>query len=343
MRSGTQILFGYLVLLIAVPLWTQALVPDENSEATRRDLPIQSGTLSLQYQGFEVREKSVQPSGGVRRGELPDYETIVAKFWGSDFDFESGDQDGDSELTEEELLNLLLKQSLTNEESIAWTTLIFRGGDVNKNNRISQAELMVLHYAPLLEHQIKEGYLSDGSTHVQISFEDDTLTEFVNTFAYFVATLRVEGYPAIETDILALDRKIDIDPHYFDHTLLPNLKNKAAFDLTDQTIKSEGRVVAMGINLCLFELNCIVRISRFDGDDNLVLSKSEWEAAKDTVFPENENLLSMVRGENTFGLENNDRTPTFETLDTNSNQSVSVAEIMQFLRDSIADFGDLKL
>lgn len=343
MTSRFLIWHTYLVVLTASPIWAQVQTADENTDPNRRDLSSQVGSLSLKYQGFEIRDKTVRPTGGVRVGELPDYDTIVAKFWGAEFDFDAGDQDSDGVLTEVELLNLLLEHSLTNEEAIAWSNLLFKGGDVNKDDRISQSELMVLHYAPLLEHQIRDGYLDDGSTHVEITFDDESLTEFANTFAYFVATLRVEGYPAIETGILSLDRKIDIDPLYFDHTLLRNLKNKAAFNLTSQTIRSEGKVVAMGINLCLFELNCIVRVGRFDGNDDLALTEAEWEVAKEIIFPEDEHLLSLAHNDETVGLENDDRIPTFETLDTNSNQLVTVAEIMQFLRDSIADFGDLKL
>ena len=343
MTARTLLWHSCLVVLTVSPIWAQDETADEDTNLTLRELPSQVSSLAIKYQGFEVGDKSVQPTGGIRTGELPDYDSVVEQFWGAEFDFDAGDTDGDGELTEVELLDLLLEQSLENEEAIAWATVLLQNGDVNKDNRISQTELMVLHYAPLLERQLRDGYLSDGSTHVQITFDDESLTEFANTFAYFVATLRVEGYPAVDTDILALERKIGIDPLYFDHKLLPNLKNKAAFNLTNQTIRSDGKIIAMGINLCLFELNCIVRVGRFDRDDDLALTEQEWEVAKDVIFPEDEHLLSLGRDDETFSLENNDRTPTFEILDTNSNQSVTVAEIMQFLRDSLADFGDLKL
>ena len=343
MTSRALIWYSCLVVLTASPLLGQELTTAENADSNRRLIPSQTGALSLTYQGFEVGGQTVKPTGGVRTGDLPDYDTIVAKFWGTEFDFDAGDLDGDGALTELELLNLLLEQSLAAEEANAWATLLFHGGDINRDKRVSHSELMVLHFAPLLEHQIKDGYLTDGSTHVQITFDEESLTDFVNTFAYFVATLRVEGYPTIETDILSLEREIKIDPLYFDHSLLPNLRNKAAFNLTSQTIKSEGKVVAMGINLCLFELNCIVRVGRFDGDQDLALSKAEWEVAKDAIFPEDEHLLLMAHNDKTFGLTNEDRTPTFETVDTNSDRSISVAEIMQFLRDSIAEFGDREI
>lgn len=316
---------------------------DEDSDSDRRDVPTQTNNLSLSYQGFEISEQSVQPTGGVRTGTLPDFDTIVTQLWGVGFDFDDGDKDADGALSELELLNLFLERSLEEEEANAWTTLLFHGGDINKDKQVSDSELMVLHYAPLLEHQIKNGYLADGSTHVQITFEDESLIDFVNTFAYFVATLRVEGHTTIETDILSLERKIEIDPLYFDQKLLPNLSNKAAFDLTSQTVKSEGKRVAMGINLCLFELNCIVRLGRFDSDDDLALSEWEWENAQDTFFPEDENLLSMVQDGETFGLTNDDRAPTFQILDKNKDEQITIAEIVHFVRESMADFGDVDL
>ncbi|MYD45854.1 MAG: hypothetical protein F4W92_05825 [Gammaproteobacteria bacterium] len=316
---------------------------DENSESDRQAVPTQSNSLTLSYQGFEVTEQSVQPTGGVFTGTLPDYDSIVARFWGAGFDFDDGDQDADGALSELELLNLFLEHSLEEEEANAWATLLFLGGDINKDEKVSDSELMVLHYAPLLEHQIKKGFLSDGSTHVQIKFEDESLTKFVNTFAYFVATLRVEGHTTIETDILSIERKIEVDPLYFDQTLLPNLSNKAAFDLTSQTVTSEGKRVAMGINLCLFELNCIVRMARFDSDDDLALSEREWENAQDTIFPKDENLLSMGQDDETFGLSNDDRTPTFQNVDENQDKLITIAEILHFVRESMADFGDVEL
>lgn len=316
---------------------------DEDSDTDRRDVPTQTNSLSLSYQGFEVNEQSVQPTGGVRTGTLPDYDTIVTQLWGAGFDFDDGDQDADGELSELELLNLFLEQSIEEEEANAWATLLFHGGDINGDEKVSDSELMVIHYAPLLEHQIKNGYLTDGSTHVQITFDDESLIDFVNTFAYFVATLRVEGHTSIETDILSLERTIEIDPLYFDQKLLPNLSNKAAFDLTSQTVKSEGKRVAMGINLCLFELNCIVRLGRFDSDDDLTFSEREWENAQDTVFPKDENLLSMVQDDETFGLTNDDRTPSFQVLDDNKDDRISIAEIVHFVRESMAEFGDVDL
>ena len=325
------------------PLLGQEPSTEEDSNANRRVVSSQSNSLSLKYQGFEISDQSVQPTGGARAGTLPDYDTIITQFWGAGFDFETGDKNKDGGLTELELLNLFLAHSLEEEEANAWASVLFHGGDVNKDKKVSNTELMVLHYAPLLEHQIKNGYLTDGSTHVQITFEDESLTDFVNTFAYFVATLRVEGYEAIETNILSLERKIDVDPHYFDHSLIPNLSHKAAFDLTSQTVKSEGKLVAMGINLCLFELNSLVRVGRFDTDDDLALSEIEWEVAKDTIFPEDENLLSMTQDEEVFGLSNDDRTPTFQVLDANEDKLITIAEIMHFVRESVADFGDLEL
>ncbi|MXW07021.1 MAG: hypothetical protein F4Z87_02645 [Gammaproteobacteria bacterium] len=331
------------VSLTVVPLLAQEPTSEENSDAIRRVLTSQTDSLSLKYQGFEITEQSVQPTGGVRTAALPDYDSIVAKFWGSEFDFADGDEDADGALSELELLNLFLEHSLEEEEANAWANLLFHGGDINKDEKVSDSELMVLHYAPLLEHQIKNGYLADGSTHVQITFEDESLTEFVNTFAYFVATLRVEGHTVIESNILSLERKIKIDPMYFDQKFLPNLSNKAAFDLTSQTVTSEGKRVAMGINLCLFELNCIVRLGRFDSDDDLALSEREWENAQDTIFPKDENLLSMTQDEETFGLSNDDRTPTFQILDENRDKRVTIAEIVHFVRESVADFGDVDL
>ena len=324
-------------------MWGQTETTDEATDTNRRNIPTQSDSVSLQYQGFEILDQSVEPTGGVRTGELPDFDTIVEQLWGVEFNFKAGDQDRDDLLTEEEISNLLMKHSVAEEEAKAWATILFHGGDVNRDSKVSYTELKVLHYAPLIEHQIKNAYLNDGSTHVQITFGDESLTDLVNTFAYFVATLRVEGYPDIETDILSLEREVDIDPLYFDQNLLPNLKNKAAFNLTNQTIKSEGKVVAMGINLCLFELNCIVRVGRFDGDDNLILSKAEWQVAKDSLFPEDDQILSMTQNDKTFDLESVNRTPTFELLDTNTDRSVTVAEIIRFLRESIAEFGDLEL
>lgn len=326
-----------------LPLWGQEPTTEENDEENRRTITARPDSLSVTYQGFEVSEQVVQPTGGARSGPLPDYDTIIARFWGEEFDFDAGDKDADDSLTKLELLNLFLDQDIEEEEANAWATLIFHGGDVNKDEKVSHVELMVLHYAPLLEYQIKRGFLTDGSTHVQITFNDASLTEFVNTLAYFVATLRVEGYSVIETDILSLERKITVDPLYFDHTLLPNLSNKAAFNLTSQTVKSEGKTVAMGINLCLFELNCLVRMGRFDSDNDLTLSEIEWAIAKDSIFPEGENLLSMAQEDETFDLTNDDRTPTFQTLDGNEDESITIAEIMHFVRESMADFGDLEL
>lgn len=331
-----------LVLTVS-PLLAQETSTEENSDANRKVAPSQTSSISLKYQGFEIGDQSVQPTGGVRTGTLPDYDTIITQFWGAGFDFDDGDKNLDGALTELELLNLFLEHSLEEEEANAWASLLFHGGDVNKDKKVSDTELMVLHYAPLLEHQIKNGYLTDGSTHVQITFEDESLTDFVNTLAYFVATLRVEGYEAIETDILSLEREIEIDPKYFDHSMLPHLSHKAAFDLTSQTVKSEGKLVAMGINLCLFELNCLVRVGRFDADDDLALSEIEWDVAKDTIFPEDENLLSMTQDDEVFGLSNDDRTPTFQILDANEDKLVTIAEIMHFVRESVADFGDLEL
>ena len=325
------------------PLLGQEPVADEVSDPDRRDIPSQTNSISVGYQGFEINEQLVQPTGGVRTGTLPDYDTVVEQLWGTGFDFDEGDQDADGSLSELELLNLFLEHSLDEVEANAWATLLFQSGDINKDEQVSDSELMVLHYAPLLEHQIKKGYLSDGSTHVQITFEDESLTDFVNTFAYYVATLRVEGYKTLETNILSLERKIEIDPLYFDQRFLPNLSNKAAFDLTSQTIKSDGKRVAMGINLCLFELNCIVRLGRFDTDDDLALAEQEWENAQDTIFPSDENLLSMTKDEETFGLSNDDRIPTFQILDENNDEKVTIAELVHFVRESMAEFGDVEL
>ena len=335
--------FCCFLSLTVISILGQESTTDESLDTDRRVLASQSESLSLTYQGFEINDQSVQPTGGVRTGSLPDYDTIITQFWGARFDFDAGDEDGDGALTQLEILNLFLEHSLEEDEANAWTTLIFHGGDVNKDEKVSRSELMVLHYAPLLEHQIKSGFLSDGSTHVEITFDDESLTDFVNTFAYFVATLRVEGHSAIESDILSLERKIKIDPLYFDHSLLLNLSNKAAFNLTGQTVKSDGKVVAMGINLCLFELNCIVRVGRYDSDDDLALTEPEWDVAKDTIFPEDENLLSMRHDDETVGLSNDDRSPTFQLLDKNIDKLITIAEIMQFVRESIADFGDLEL
>ena len=343
MTTRELIWCGCFACLAVVPLLGQDSATDEDSDTDRRDVPTQTNSLSLSYQGFEVNEQSVQPTGGVRTGTLPDYDTIVTQLWGAGFDFDDGDQDADGELSELELLNLFLEQSIEEEEANAWATLLFHGGDINGDEKVSDSELMVIHYAPLLEHQIKNGYLTDGSTHVQITFDDESLIDFVNTFAYFVATLRVEGHTSIETDILSLERTIEIDPLYFDQKLLPNLSNKAAFDLTSQTVKSEGKRVAMGINLCLFELNCIVRLGRFDSDDDLTFSEREWENAQDTVFPKDENLLSMVQDDETFGLTNDDRTPSFQVLDDNKDDRISIAEIVHFVRESMAEFGDVDL
>lgn len=343
MTTRELIWCGCFASLAVVPLLGQDPSTDEDSNTDRRDVPTQTNSLSLSYQGFEVNEQSVQPTGGVRTGTLPDYDTIVTQLWGTGFDFDDGDKDADGALSELELLNLFLEHSLEEEEANAWANILFHGGDINKDEKVSDSELMVLHYAPLLEHQIKNGYLADGSTHVQITFEDESLTEFVNTFAYFVAMLRVEGHTVIDSNILSLERKIEIDPLYFDQKFLPNLSNKAAFDLTSQTVTSEGKRVAMGINLCLFELNCIVRLGRFDSDDDLALSEREWENAQDTIFPKDENLLSMTQDEETFGLSNDDRTPTFQILDENRDKRVTIAEIVHFVRESVADFGDVDL
>lgn len=343
MTSRTLIWTCCFVSMTTSPLLGQEPSTDEVSDPDRRDIPSQTNSISVGYQGFEINEQLVQPTGGVRTGTLPDYDTVVEQLWGTGFDFDKGDQDADGSLSELELLNLFLEHSLEEVEANAWATLLFQSGDINKDEQVSDSELMVLHYAPLLEHQIKKGYLSDGSTHVQITFEDESLTDFVNTFAYFVATLRVEGYKTIETNILSLDRQIKIDPLYFDQRFLPNLSNKAAFDLTSQTIKSDGKRVAMGINLCLFELNCIVRLGRFDSDDDLALSEQEWVNAQDTIFPSNENLLSMTKDEETFGLSNDDRTPTFQILDENNNEQVTIAELVHFVRESMAEFGDVEL
>ena len=343
MTSRRLLWFCCFLSLTVSPLWGQEESTDNDSDAERRALAPQSESLSLTYQGFEINDQTVQPIGGVRTGSLPDYDTIITKFWGAGFDFDTGDEDGDGALTKLEILNLFLEHSLEEQEANAWTTLIFHGGDVNNDEKVSRSELMVLHYAPLIEHQIKDGFLTDGSTHVQITFDDESLTDFVNTLAYLVATLRVENHSSIETDILSLERKIDVDPLYFDHSLLLNLSNKAAFNLTNQTVKSEGKVVAMGINLCLFELNCMVRVGRYDSDADLALTESEWDDAKDAIFPEDGNLLSMKHDDETFGLSNDDRSPTFEILDKNLDSLITIAEIMQFVRESIADFGDLEL
>ena len=342
-RSRGFLLLCCVLSWSALSSWGQEPTTDEDDEANRRTIIARSDSLSVTYQGFEISEQVVKPTGGTRTAPLPDYDTIVAQFWGEEFDFDAGDKDADDSLTKLELLNLFLDQDIEEEEANAWATLIFHGSDVNKDEKVSHVELMVLHYAPLLEYQIKRGFLTDGSTHVQITFDDESLTEFVNTLAYFVATLRVEGYSVIETDILSLERKITVDPLYFDHRLLPNLSNKAAFNLTSQSVKSEGKTVAMGINLCLFELNCLVRMGRFDSDDNLTLSEIEWNIAKDSIFPEGENLISMAQDDETFELTNDDRTPTFQTLDTNEDELITIAEIMHFVRESMADFGDLEL
>ena len=325
------------------PLLGQEPSTEEDSDSDRRDVPSPKNSISVRYHGFVIDEQLVQPTGEVLTGTLPDYDTVVERFWGTGFDFDEGDQDADGELSELELLNLFLKHSLEEEEANAWATLLFHGGDINKDEKVSDTEMKVLHYAPLLEKQIKDGYLNDGSTHVQITFDDESMTDFVNTFAYYVATLRVEGYATIETNILSLERKIEIDPLYFDQRFLPNLSNKAAFDLTGQTVKSDGKRVAMGINLCLFELNCIVRMGRFDSDDDLALSEREWDNAQDTIFPNEENLLSMTKDDETFGLSNDDRTPTFQVLDENNDEQITIAEIVFFVRESMADFGDVEL
>ncbi|MXZ56474.1 MAG: hypothetical protein F4227_04225 [Gammaproteobacteria bacterium] len=343
MTARRLIWICYFVGMAASPLLGQEPSTDENSDPERQALPIQTNSISLKYQGFEINEQSIQPTGGARTGTLPDYDTIIAQFWGAGFDFDEGDKDADGALTELELLNLFLEHSLQEAEANAWATLLFYSGDINKDDKVSDTELMVIHYAPLLEHQIKEGFLNDGSTHVQITLDDESLTDFVNTFAYFVATLRVEGHTVIETDILSLDLKIELDPLYFDQKLLPNLSNKAAFDLTSQTVELDGKRVAMGINLCLFELNCIVRVGRFDADDDLALSEREWENAQDTIFPNDENLLSMTQDDETFGLSNDDRTPTFQNLDENNDAQITIAEIVYFVRESMADFGDVEL
>lgn len=343
MTSRRLIWVCYFVGMTAAPLLGQEPSTDENSDPERQTVTTQTNSISLKYQGFEINEQSIQPTGGVRTGTLPDYDTIIAQFWGDGFDFDEGDQDADGSLTELELLNLFLEHSVEEQEANAWATLLFRGGDINKDEKVSESELMVLHYAPLLEHQLKNGFLNDGSTHVQITFDDESLTDFVNTFAYFVATLRVEGHTVIETDILSLELKIELDPQYFDQKLLPNLRNKAAFDLTSQTVTSDGKRVAMGINLCLFELNCIVRLGRFDSDGDLALSEREWDNAHDTIFPNKENLLSMTQDEETFGLSNEDRTPTFQNLDKNNDEQIKIAEIVHFVRESMADFGDVEL
>ena len=344
MTSRWLIWACFYVGMTASLLLAQESTTDTNSdEPERQALPTQTDSISLKYQGFEINEQSIKTTGGVRTGTLPDYDTIVAQFWGDGFDFDEGDQDADGTFTELELLNLFLEHSVEEREANAWATLLFQGGDINKDEKVSNSELMVLHYAPLLEHQIKAGYLNDGSTHVQITFEDESLTDFVNTFAYFVATLRVEGHTVIDTDILSLERKIELDPQYFDQKFLPNLSNKAAFDLTSQTVMSDGKRVAMGINLCLFELNCIVRVGRFDSNGDLALSPLEWDNAQDTIFPNDENLLSMTQEEETFALSNDDRTPTFQILDENDDEQITIAEIVQFVRESVADFGDVDL